>query len=129
MGDEADRDAILRRRRQLIALALSGLTGAACEGEPPERAPPVKDEVTEAPMEPVAIDEGLEPPPEEPPEAATAPDPVPDPVPDQAEIRHAEERKRRLQRPQPCLTPPSVCLSVAPRVCLFMEKPDDGYEP
>lgn len=123
MGDDADRDAILRRRRQLIALALSGLTTAACEGEPAEPPPSPEDQVTEAPMEPVAIDEGVEPPPEEPLE--TAPDPAPDP----AEIRHAEERKRRLQRPQPCLTLPSVCLSVAPRVCLFMEKPDDGYEP
>ena len=123
MGDDPDRDAILRRRRQLIALALTGLTTAGCEGKTAPR-PTVEQATTtttEAPMEP--IPDGVEAPPAPavPEEEADVEAPL-----DPAEIRHAEERKRRLQRPQPCLsTAPTVCLS--PMVCLWKSVGD--YDP
>lgn len=123
MGDDPDRDAILRRRRQLIALALTGLTTAGCEGKPAPRTTveQATTTTTEAPMEP--IPDGVEAPPAPavPEEEADVEAPL-----DPAEIRHAEERKRRLQQPQPCLsTAPTVCLS--PMVCLWKSVGD--YDP
>lgn len=124
MGDDPDRDAILRRRRQLIALALTGLTTTGCEGKPPPR-PTVEEATTtttEAPMEPIPDGVEAPPTPAAPGEEADVEESI-----DPAEIRHAEERKRRVrQPPQPCLsTAPTVCLS--PMVCLWKSVGD--YDP
>ena len=125
MGDtDEDREAILRRRSQLIALALGGLGAIGCEAPP---APPASAEETQSaqvePMTPLGPeDHAAEPPDEAPPEVRDAPDP--------AEIAHAEERKRRARRPppmpHPCLSTvapiPSICLSVAPMPMACLEK-------
>ena len=118
MGDE-DRIEILRRRARLVAIALSGLTGCAPtaqEANPPlETEPPlgpVMDPVREVPArrEPEAIEPAWQPPVEVDPD----------------EVRHAEERKRRLRAPPP--THPRVCLSISPMVCLW-KKAWDSEEP
>jgi hypothetical protein len=119
-SDESDRAAILRRRQRFIFLALSGLTGAAGCDEP---APPVS--VPEVVREQPAGDEEPEVVPTEASEEvavseAELPPPAPDEpyVVDPAEVRHAEEAKRRAQRPQACLSIRRPCLSPPPQVCL-----------
>ena len=119
MSDDEDRAAILRRRQRFIFRALTGLTGAAgCEEAAPThglpevvREEPVVDEEPEAPTE--ASDEFAV-------SEADLPPPEPDPpyVADPAEVRHAEDAKRRAQRPQVCLSIRRPCLSPPPQVCL-----------
>lgn len=129
MHDDEDRAAILRRRQRFIFLALSGLTGAAgCEEPAPpaataevvreepiveEPAPPPAAE-SEATVEELAVAEADEP-----------------YVVDPAEVRHAEEAKRRAQRPQVCLSIRRPCLSPRPQVCLtrLPLKPGTDDEP
>jgi hypothetical protein len=116
--DDEDRAAILRRRQRFIFLALSGLTGAAgCE----EPAPPMS--VPEVVREqPIAVDEPEAAPAEARDEVASSEAEAPEPdepyVVDPAEVRHAEEAKRRAQRPQVCLSIRRPCLSPPPQVCL-----------
>lgn len=146
--EDEDRAAILRRRQLLIAVALTGLTGAAGCDEPPSppAEPAAHERVAEAegpdrspgsgpPMQPVDTD-----PASEDDERLVEVAPVDDGPADPAEVRHAEEAKRRWQRraqPHPCLTTiPTVCLSVMPfpqgapspsmpTACLFKKPFDD----
>lgn len=107
--DDEDRAAILRRRRQLIALALSGLTSAAGCDEPAPPEPAAVETVAEQ-EEPAAVEL------EEAPEPAPVEEEPPAPYePDPAEVQHAEDAKRRWRERQ---APPRVCLSVRPQVCL-----------
>lgn len=114
MTDE-NQAAILRRRAELIALALSGLTGCvpgAAPKDPPAHAEPaaIGPVLVPVPDGPPPIPEIAEPPWEPPAEA------------DAAEVAHAEERKRRLLEPaRPCLS--VACLS--PAVCLWKKAWDD----
>lgn len=116
MSDDEDRAAILRRRQRFIFLALSGLTGAAGCEEPPVSVPEVVRE------QPIAVEEPEAAPAEAREELASSEAEVPEPdepyVADPEEVRHAEEAKRRAQRPQVCLSIRRPCLSPPPQVCL-----------
>lgn len=128
MHDDEDRAAILRRREILIALALSGLTGATgCDEPAPgglleapqvEEATGIEGEGTSPAAAEASPEGAVAAVPEPTPEGAATP--VPEPYePDPEEVRHAEDQKRRWRtRPMTCLsvrTPrPHACLGALP---------------
>jgi hypothetical protein len=120
MGDDSDRDAILSRRQRLIAIALSGLTTAACSGEP-ELEVPIEGNQVEAPAEvevqPYPCLTPIQPfPPngEEPPVAEVPPEVQPAEPPPPPE----EARPRPRPRPHPCLSVEAERPEPRPQVCL-----------
>ena len=124
-GEDEDRQAILRRRNRLIALALSGLGAAAgCDEAAPS---PEPSELTAPEPIPEPVAPALVPIPPEVVELPDEPRVEPPPVDRAAEIRHAEEAKRQWQRRNARSVP---CLSrIPPSVCLLMLKPDELDDP
>lgn len=112
-SDDLDRAAILARRRRFVALAISGLATAGCEGPKPHACLNVITPAPEVGGEPEPEPENSEP------ESSMTGPIVENPgAPLQTEDAEPDSKGQASPEPQP-----QVCLKVAPKPCLRKATP------